>query len=108
MISNMRQDWPVISQTPLANEFLKAFIEKRYPQYAQKWSAIIDQQLDLKSLLQQVMQFAMQLIDPAKAQALMQNPQAQQQIQQLMQQVQQAMAPSTQLSTTQAPKQLTQ
>ncbi len=106
MINNMRMDWPVISQTPLANEFLKAFLEKRYPQYAQKWSAIIDQQIDLKTLLQQVMQFAMQLIDPVKAQALAQNPQAQQQMQQLMQQVQQALAPSTQLST--APKQLTQ
>ncbi len=108
MINNMRMDWPVIQATPLANEFLKAFIEKRYPQYAQKWSAIIDQQIDLKTLLQQVMQFAMQLIDPAKAQALMANPQAQQQMAQLMQQVQKALTPNTQLSTQAQPQQAQQ
>lgn len=54
MLSQMRQDWPVVQQTPLAIEFFKEFIRQAYPNQANSWISIMDQSQQTKQLVQKL------------------------------------------------------
>lgn len=56
-IQQMKQDWPVISQTPLANAFLAEMIRLEYPDTGDKWAAVLMQQsINQTNLIQSLAQ----------------------------------------------------
>lgn len=103
-INQMMQDWPVLQNTPLANEFLKELVRRRYPSIADKWTQLLDQ-ADPRILLAKVAQIGTMLADPTKLAAL--SPQDQQVLQQIMAEVQAVTAPMQQSATQPAPAQPT-
>lgn len=121
MLQQMRGDWPVLQQTPLALEFMKEFIRQAYPNQANRWIQILDQQQDENKLiatmaamlqhlmqtdpnispqdkqtLQQVVQAANQLLNPVKQAQTQDGKQAGQPQQGQGQQPQQQKAPQMQ------------
>jgi hypothetical protein len=90
-IAQMKQDWPVISQTPLAIPFLAEMIKLEYPDVGEKWAAVLmQQQVNQTGLIQSLAGMLGGVLKdhPEIAQTL--SPQDQQSVAMIMQQSQQA------------------
>lgn len=87
MLSQMKQDWPVFQQTPIANLFLNEYIKRAYPKLADTWIPYLQQQNQLREMLKMGL---MMMTRMANGQPL--NPQEMQQMGQYAMQVQQAIS----------------
>jgi hypothetical protein len=92
MLQQMRGDWPVLQATPIAMEFMKEFIRQAYPNQANRWIQILDQQQDETKLIATMAQMLQHLeqTDPNIS------PQDKQTLQQIIQAAQQVINPSQQ------------
>ena len=58
----MKQDWPVISQTPLAMPFLAELIRLEYPDTGEKWASMLEQQMNPMQQMQGVINSLAQIV----------------------------------------------
>lgn len=100
LVAKMQQDWPVMQQTPLRDAFLEDYVRVRYPEYADRYIALLRQgnvTAVLAQLLQRAMNIAFQAITDEKGAV---QPEWQQYLPQLQQMQQQAMQAIAQASAT--------
>lgn len=102
MLQQMRQDWPVMQQSPLAMEFFKEFIRQAYPNQANSWIAVMDQSQQTKQLIQKLAQMLEYLAKQDQAKL---TPQDINTLKQVEQEVQQALQPQAPVQMGQQPNQ---
>lgn len=89
-INQMKQDWPVISQTVLRDAFLAEMLRLQYPDTGEKWATQLETQGSMITGMQGMINALSQIImgiykdNPA----LLQNPQEAEQIKQILAQAQ--------------------
>lgn len=90
-IQQMKQDWPVISQTALAPVFLAELIKLEYPDVGEKWAAVLmEQQVNTTNLLQSIGGILAGVLKEHPEVVATLQPQEQNTIQQVLQQTQTA------------------
>lgn len=102
IIFQMQQDWAVISQTPLASQFLADYIELKYPQKAQQYKGLLLQMgamQQMQSLIARLSLVTQGLLKDAPGVVNTLQPQEQQMLQQTLQEAQQFTSQQTQTTT---------
>lgn len=88
-LAKRRQDWPVISQTPVAMKFLEDYIEESYPDQAKEYIQALREGDQKKQIIETLVQLLQKTLTPEEIQTL--PPERQQQLQQLGEQVAQVL-----------------
>jgi hypothetical protein len=94
----MKQDWPVIANTPLANTFLAELLRLEYADTGEKWASTLEQSggqiQQMQGMVNHLAQIIMSIFKdkPELMQTLA--PQEQQGIKQVLQQAQQMSGPA--------------
>ena len=92
-IGQMKQDWPVVANTPLALRFLADLMKLEYPDSGEQYATIIMQGDTQKQLISQMGTIITAMIKDAPQVIQSLQPQEQQMIQQVLQQAAQLSAP---------------
>ncbi len=65
-VMQMKQDWPVISQTPLAQPFLAELLRLQYPDTGEKWAQMLESQTGIVAMQQTINALAQMLMGVMK------------------------------------------
>ena len=94
LVARMQQDWPVIANTPLAQQFMMDYIKLKYPERAEKYATVMQQGDPGKTLVQQLSTILQGAIKDIPQQNI--SPEEQQSIQQILMQAQAYLNPQGQ------------
>jgi len=93
LIQRMQQDWDIFAATPLAQEFLRMYVQVRYPTYSERFLAVLEQAGGDKKLIQSLSLLLKEAVTDEHGQLRPEWTQHAQQLSQIQQMVQQSLNP---------------